>query len=593
MFRIRKIHDDTTPANRESLSQVQTILRMQFPGLSEEDICKLSGQLRDPLKYHFRSILFVAENSKGKVKGFAWLFHAADLKFAYLDYISTGRHETGGGIGSALYERVREECLRLDVIGIFFECLPDDPSLSPDEKMRAQNIARLRFYERYGVFPIINTDYETPLKPGDTDPPYLMFDNLGRGILSCDEARRIVRAILERKYGGVCPKTYISRVVNSLQDDPVKLRAPRYLRKISGNEMPVLPPRRRRIALLINDKHHIHHVQEKGYVEAPARIRVINAALEKTVFFERLPVKHYADTHIKAVHERGFVEFLKRASINVPPGKSVYPYVFPIRNKTRPPRELPLRAGYYCIDTFTPINKNALEAALSAVDCALSAAQALLGGYEQAYALVRPPGHHAESNCFGGFCYFNSAAIAAQFLSRYGKIALLDIDYHHGNGSQEIFYKRADVLTVSIHGHPRHSYPYFSGYEDEKGEGPGRGYNINMPLQEGIGGERYRTELQKALNHIRKYAPRCLVLSLGFDTAKGDPTGSWSLIAQDFEENGRMISSLKIPTLVVQEGGYETQTLGMNARSFFIGLVGAETAKNKRKDAGTKSLIVC
>lgn len=589
MFRIRKIHDDLTAANRESLSQVQTILRVQFSGLSEEDINKLSGQLRNPMKYRFRSILFVAEASKGHVKGFAWLFHAADLKFAYLDYISTGRHETGGGIGSALYERVREECLRLDVVGIFFECLPDDPALSPDEKIRAQNSARLRFYERYGAFPIINTQYETPLKPGDPDPPYLVFDNLGRGALSREQAKRIIRAVLDRKYGKICPKTYVTRVINSIQDDPVKLRPLRYIRKPPGDEMPMLPPRQRRIALLVNDKHSMHHVQDKGYVEAPARIKVISAALEKTGLFERLPVKHYADTHIKAVHDKDFVEFLKRASANVASGQSVYPYVFPIRNKTRPPKELPLRAGYYCIDTFTPINQNALEAALSAVDCTLNAAQALLDGYDQAYALVRPPGHHAERNCFGGFCYFNSAAIAAHFLSRYGKVALLDIDYHHGNGSQDIFYERADVLTISIHGHPRYSYPYFSGYEDEKGVGPGRGYNVNMPLQEGIDGVRFRVELQKALNHIRKYAPRFLVLSLGLDTAKGDPTGSWTLGGQDFEENGRMLASLKIPTLVAQEGGYETRTLGINVRHFFIGLAGVEVKKRKTRDTDVKT----
>lgn len=581
MFRIRKIHDDTTPANRESLAQVQTILRVQFSGLNEEDINKLSSQLRNPLKYRFRSILFVAEDSKGHVKGFAWLFHAADLRFAYLDYISTGRHETGGGIGSALYERVREECLRLDVIGIFFECLPDDPVLSPDEKIRAQNVARLRFYERYGAFPIINTDYETPLKPGDIDPPYLVFDNLGRGALSRDEGKRIVRAILERKYGSVCPKAYVARVVNSFHDDPVQLRPPQYLRKVARHERLVLSPRQRRIALLVNDKHSIHHVQDKGYVEAPARIKVIRAALEKTGLFECLPVKRYADTHIKAVHEKDFVEFLKRASANVASGQSVYPYVFPVRNKTRPPKELPLRAGYYCIDTFTPINQNALHAALSAVDCTLSGAQALLDGYEQAYALVRPPGHHAERNCFGGFCYFNSAAIAAHFLSRYGKVALLDIDYHHGNGSQDIFYERADVLTLSIHGHPRYSYPYFSGYEDEKGEGSGRGYNINIPLPEGIDGVRYRAELQKALGHIRKYAPRFLVVSLGLDTAKGDPTGSWTLSAEDFEKNGRMLAAMKIPTLIAQEGGYETRTLGTNARSFFTGLAGVESLKRE------------
>ena len=149
---------------------------------------------------------------------------------------------------------------------------------------------------------------------------------------------------------------------------------------------------------------------------------------------------------------------------------------------------------------------------------------------------------------------------------------MLDIDYHHGNGAQEIFYQRKDVFTISLHGHPRYSYPYFSGFDDEKGEGEGKGYNLNLPLKENLDGEAYRKVLAGALDRIGKYGPQFLVLALGLDTAKGDPTGSFSLMARDFRENGRMIGALNLPTLVVQEGGYKTQTLGINARNFFTGL---------------------
>ncbi|MGH8496976.1 MAG: acetylpolyamine amidohydrolase [Gammaproteobacteria bacterium] len=586
MFRIRRIFDDTTPANRELLAQVQAILRVQFPGLSERSVDKLPDQLRNPLKFRFRAILFVAEGSKARVQGFALLSHEPALQFTYLDYLSTGHRLTGGGIGSALYERVREESQRLGVRGLFFECLPDDPELSPDRAARAQNASRLRFYERYGALPIVGTAYETPVTPSGTNPPYLVCDSLGRATLRRADARKIVRAILEGKYGDSLPAGYVDRVVRSFRDDPVRLREPRYL-KSAVRTGPAVVPRERRIALTLNSKHSIHHVQDTGYVQAPVRIRTIVAELNKTALFERIDVRHYADRHIKAVHEPKFVEFLKHACANVPAGRSVYPYVFPIRNRARPPKDLPLRAGYYCIDTFTPLNQNAYFAAIGAVDCALTSAECLLEGYPYAYALVRPPGHHAERSSFGGFCYFNSAAIAAHFLSGYGKVALLDIDYHHGNGTQDIFYERADVLTLSIHGHPRYTYPYFSGFEEEKGTGAGRGMNVNMPLPENIDGERFRKQLRKALDRMARFAPQFLIVSLGLDTARGDPTGSWTLNARDFHKNGRLLGKVGLPTLVVQEGGYHTRTLGVNARNFFVGFWQGARDQNARELLGT------
>lgn len=573
MFRIRRVYDDITPANKEAIAQVQEILRTQFPLLSRRDITKLPEQLRNPLKYRFRSILFVAEGARGRIIGFALLYHEPILKFCYLDYISAAERRTGGGIGGALYERVQEEALDLNTVGLFFECLPDDPKLSRDPEVRKQNAARLRFYERYGARPIINTAYETPLKPGEDNPPYLVYDNLGQEQgLPRDNAREIVQAILERKYKGVCPPDYVEMAVESFQDDPIRLRQPRYVKKA-----PLLPKRSlsidKQIVLVINDRHLIHHVEELGYVESPVRIDTILKELDKTGLFYKVTPRHFSERYIKAVHDSRFVEYFKKVCANLEPGQSIYPYVFPIRNATRPPKELPIRAGYYCIDTFTPINGNAYLAAKRATDCTLTAAEQILEGHRLAYALVRPPGHHAGRRSFGGFCYFNSAAIATQYLSAYGKVTILDIDYHHGNGQQDIFYERPDVLTISIHRHPRFAYPYFSGFADEKGNGAGKGYNINIPLlPEDFDGKRYQQVLSEVLKRIVRFRPQFLIVALGLDTAKEDPTGSWSLEADDFEAVGKMIGSLHLPTLITQEGGYDTRVLGINARRFFTGL---------------------
>jgi acetoin utilization deacetylase AcuC-like enzyme len=301
-------------------------------------------------------------------------------------------------------------------------------------------------------------------------------------------------------------------------------------------------------------------------------VRSILRELEKTTLFQGYPPRVYSERFLTSTHDRDYVEYFRKVCRNLPAGQSIYPYVFPIRNTARPPKELAVRAGYFCIDTFTPLNTNAWKAAKGAVDCALTAATLILEGSRMAYALVRPPGHHAERRAFGGFCYFNNAAIAAQMLSDFGRVAILDIDYHHGNGQQVIFYQRSDVLTVSIHGHPRFAYPYFSGFEDEIGEGEGAGCNMNLPLAEQLTSEQYMVALARALKRVTRFQPDYLVICLGFDTAKGDPTGTWELTGNDFTRIGQEIGRMRMPTLLVQEGGYRTRNIGVNARHFFAGL---------------------
>lgn len=574
MFRIRKIHDSVSDANREAIEQVLEILRVQFPTTRKEDVLKLPEQFHDPLKYGYRSILLVAENGVGRVKGFAMMLHMPDIRFCYLELISAAPGRTGGGVGGALYERVREEALSLNVKGLFFECSCDEPHLISDLELLKQNIARLKFYERYGARPIINNDYSSPVKPGDQDLYYLVFDDLAQGLpLRRDAVRRVVRAILERKYGDLIPKTQIEEVVRSFCDDPVELRSSMYSGRCKATTKTPTTVVDRLIALIVNEGHNIHHVRDRGYVEAPVRLPVILGEIEKTGLFERVKPRRTSEKLVKQVHDSDFVDFLRRACEKLPVNKSIYPTIFPIRNLARPPRDVELQVGYYCMDTFTPLNRNAFQAARGAVDCAMTGAELLLEGYRFAYALVRPPGHHAERRVFGGFCYFNSAAVAAQYLSHFGRVAVLDVDFHHGNGTQDIFYRRADVFTVSLHGDPRFAYPHFAGFADERGEGDGEGYNFNFPLPEATSPERYHHTLKKALAAIKKYVPQFLVLSLGLDTAKADPTGTWSLMAEDFSESGRLIGAIGLPpTLIVQEGGYCTRTLGVNARHFFEGL---------------------
>ncbi len=573
MLIIRHILDDTLPSDRNAVAQVQSILKSRFPDVKEKLITQIPEQLTDPLKFRFRTSLMVAENRSGTVQGFSLMSFAPDLRFCFLDFIATRKDVISGGIGSSLYESCRQQALRLDACGLFFECLPDDPAVCLNGPLIAENRARLRFYEQFGAFPLINTAYETPITEEDNScPPFLVCDFLGHPPVGKKQARKITRAILERKYGDILTEDYTARVVGSINDDPVRLREPRYLRKEKDQAArPVKHPSTDLITLIVNDRHSIHHVKDRGYVESPVRISSILSELQASGLFREIPAQRFSETHISEVHDPGYIRYFRRVCESLPPGKSIYPYVFPVRNNHRAPTDDSVLAGYYCIDTFTPLNKNAYLAARRAVECTLTGAVQLLNGKRAAYALVRPPGHHAEKKVFGGFCYFNNGAIAAHFLSKYGKVAMLDIDYHHGNGQQEIFYHRKDVLTISIHGHPSFAYPYFAGFAEEKGRGEGEGYNVNYPLKEQIGSDHYREVLGRAIERIRRFKPDYAVILLGLDTAKGDPTGTWNLNAADLRKNGELIGALRIPLLFVQEGGYKNRVLGVNARNFFQG----------------------
>jgi acetoin utilization deacetylase AcuC-like enzyme len=202
----------------------------------------------------------------------------------------------------------------------------------------------------------------------------------------------------------------------------------------------------------------------------------------------------------------------------------------------------------------------------------MTAAEEIMAGVPVAYALCRPPGHHAERKVYGGFCYFNNAAIAAHQLSLYGHTAVLDIDFHHGNGTQDIFYTRPDVLTVSVHGHPDTSFPYFSGFTGETGEAAGLGFNQNFPLPPNTIDAGYLKAFEKAVGCIKRFRPDFLVVSIGFDILKGDPTGTFFLSVDVLKTVGQRLAQLKIPTLIVQEGGYNLRNLKRGSVTLFRGI---------------------
>lgn len=282
---------------------------------------------------------------------------------------------------------------------------------------------------------------------------------------------------------------------------------------------------------------------------------------------------------ILGVHDEGFVTFLRGAWDDWVQAHGAYD-ALPISWQTRGfrkdcpvPESIDGRLGYYGIDAGTPIIAGTWRAATAAVDVALTGARLVANGEIAAFSLCRPPGHHAGSDFYGGYCFLNNAAIAAQWLRDNGckRVAILDVDYHHGNGTQEIFYRRADILTISIHADPRQEFPFFLGFADETGKGKGEGCHLNLPLRWGSAWDAYEPALQRAMKKIKKYGPDAIVVSLGLDTFKEDPISKFRLEHEDYLRMGETIAAARRPTLFVMEGGYAVEALGVNAVNVLTG----------------------
>jgi acetoin utilization deacetylase AcuC-like enzyme len=316
----------------------------------------------------------------------------------------------------------------------------------------------------------------------------------------------------------------------------------------------------------------LHNGEFVPYAENAARSRSIVAALA-----DWQPVRDFGMAPLAAVHDAAYLAFLERAYDGwLAAGRTgdAIGYSFPVVRR-RPLRfdRIDAEIGAYSFDASTPIAAGTWQSAYWSAQCALTALDALAAGEAHSFALCRPPGHHAGRDYMGGYCYLNNAAIAArqaQVLGL-GPVAILDVDYHHGNGTQDIFYADGDILFASIHADPVTDYPFFWGHADERGEGAGEGATLNLPLPRGTDGAAYRPALDTALGAIADRGARCLIVSFGADTFSGDPISSFRLERTDYGEIARAIADLGLPTLVVMEGGYAVGDLGVNVAAFLAG----------------------
>lgn len=326
--------------------------------------------------------------------------------------------------------------------------------------------------------------------------------------------------------------------------------------------------------------HELHRGALVPSFESPERVRMILQALE-SAGHEIVAPRDFPEAALLSVHDAAFVEFLRTAHARWrASGRdgSMLPSGFPARGlrQDRRPSGINGAMGWYTFDASTPIVAGTWDAALSGAHCALTAAALVADGDSAAYALCRPPGHHAGRAFYGGYCYLNNAALAAQYLRDRGcgRVAVLDVDYHHGNGTQEVFWERADVLFVSIHATPDTEYPYFLGYADERGAGAGEGCTLNLPLPLGTRWPEYRAALEVAFSAIARHAPDALVVSLGVDTFEADPISAFKLTGPDYRELGARLAERGLPTVLVQEGGYAVAEIGANVAAVLGGFAG-------------------
>ena len=347
--------------------------------------------------------------------------------------------------------------------------------------------------------------------------------------------------------------------------------------------------------VFVNAAQHLHRGRHEMFrgrlvpcVETPERQQqVLDELRRRGLGRQREPGDIGIET-LARVHRAPYLDFLQNAWdewVALDAGNAVLdvlPSVWPVRGMRHdvPAHNFSARVGLYCFDAGSPLTAGTWAAARAGAACALSAARSLLdagaAAQRSAFALTRPPGHHAGADFYGGYCYLNNAAVAAQTLRDAGvpRVAILDVDYHHGNGTQSLFYERDDVLTLSIHGDPRTEYPFYLGHADERGAGQGEGFNLNLPLPRGTDFQVWRVALSRALQALRDFDAQALVVALGLDTFEGDPISGFRLRSDDYLRVGADIATAGLPTVFVLEGGYAAAELGVNAVNVLEGFSG-------------------
>lgn len=313
--------------------------------------------------------------------------------------------------------------------------------------------------------------------------------------------------------------------------------------------------------------------QRIDHPETTARAESILSALLEDPGFEVIEPQAQPIDAIRAVHSYELLTLYNRAR-KLPENETIYPSVFPRELREMGDPTNLRHAGCFCFDSGTPLNSMTFDAAAWSAACAWEAAGRLAEGEDSlVYALSRPPGHHATEQYFGGYSYFNNSVIAAKRLSETGRVAIVDIDFHHGNGTQSIFYDDPSVLTISIHGDPLEFFPFYCGFAHETGEGDGVGYNMNFPLPKKTDVESYLRVLEEnVLDAVKNFGAQYLLVAAGLDGYYLDPIGGFDLFTEDFGRIGKSLASLGLPTLAVQEGGYYTPDLGKNAVALLKGL---------------------
>ncbi len=311
--------------------------------------------------------------------------------------------------------------------------------------------------------------------------------------------------------------------------------------------------------------------------ERPARLDAIGPAL-RAAGHRIVPAGAHDDALLATVHDPAMLAFLRDGhaawiEAGGPPVMIADTFRSPRwAGGGRPTAHPMAQLGWWCVDTATPLVAGSYRAARAATDVALSALDRVLAGEPAVMALTRPPGHHAGADYFGGFCLLNHAAVTAQALADAGgRVAIVDVDVHHGNGTQDIFWRDPQVLYASLHGDPDHLFPYFSGAADERGEGPGRGTTCNVPLPAGTDDEAYLRALETVAERVMSFAPTALVVSLGLDAAGGDPLGSLALTTNGYRTLGARLAALELPTVLILEGGYGLDELGALATAVLDG----------------------